>query len=73
MQVNHSGQIHARNNNTITKNTSFNIYCVTSLLVFSSFLDFTITGYVTQISGFLRNTEIKLADFFEVAYNFRTF
>ena len=68
--VNHSGQIQARNDDTITK-ILYLIYTVwhlaTPFLVFFSFLDSTISGHVTQISDFLRYRKIKVTDFSEVA------
>ena len=65
--VNHSGQIQAKNNDAIIK-ILYSIYTVwylaTQFLVFFSFLDWTISGHVTQISGFLRYRKIKVTDFF---------
>ena len=62
MWVNHSGQIQARNDDTITK-ILYLIYTVwhlaTPFLVFFSFLDSTMSGHVTQIStGFIRGCQI---------------
>ena len=69
MWVNHSGQIQARNDDTITK-ILYSIYTVwhlaTPFLVFFSFLDSTISGHVTQISDFLPYRKIKVTDFSEV-------
>ena len=69
-RVNHSGQIQARNDDTITK-ILYLIYTVwhlaTLFLVFFSFLDSTISGHVTQISDFVRYRKIKVTDFPEVA------
>ena len=69
-RVNHSGQIQARNDDTITK-ILYLIYTVwhlaTLFLVFFSFLDSTISGHVTQISDFVRYKKIKVTDFPEVA------
>ena len=70
-RVNHSGQIQARNDDTITK-ILYLIYTVwhlaTPFLVFFSFLDSTISGHVTQISDFLRYRKIKVTNYFsEVA------
>ena len=68
-RVNHSGQIQARNDDTITK-ILYLIYTVwhlaTLFLVFFSFLDSTISGHVTQISDFVRYRKIKVTDFLEV-------
>ena len=68
-RVNHSGQIQARNDDTITK-ILYLIYTVwhlaTPFLVFFSFLDSTISGHVTQISDFLPYRKIKVTDFSEV-------
>ena len=60
-----------KNNDTITK-ILYLIYTVrhlaTPFLVFSSFLvDSTISGHVTQISGFFRYRKVKVTDFSEVA------
>ena len=60
MRVNHYGQFYARNNDTI-KNTAFNIYCVEyslhpSFSFLSSFLDLTISGLVSYVTGKLRVT-----------------
>ena len=69
-RVNHSGQIQARNDDTITK-ILYLIYTVwhlaTPFLVFFSFLDSIISDHVTQISDFLRYRKIKVTDFSEVA------
>ena len=69
-RVNHSGQIQARNDDTITK-ILYLIYTVwhlaTLFLVFFSFLDSTISGHVTQMSDFVRYRKIKVTDFPEVA------
>ena len=69
-RVNHSGQIQARNDDTITK-ILYLIYTVwhlaTLFLVFFSFVDSTISGHVTQISDFVRYRKIKVTDFPEVA------
>ena len=68
-RVNHSGQIQARNDDTITK-ILYLIYTVWHLalfLVFFSFLDSTISGHVTQMSDFVRYRKIKVTDFPEVA------
>ena len=69
-RVNHSGQIQARNDDTMTK-ILYLIYTVwhlaTLFLVFFSFLDSTISGHVTQISDFVRYRKIKVTDFPEVA------
>ena len=69
-RVNHSGQIQARNDDTMTK-ILYLIYTVwhlaTLFLVFFSFLDSTISGHVTQISDFVRYKKIKVTDFPEVA------
>ena len=69
-RVYHSGQIQARNDDTITK-ILYLVYTVwhlaTLFLVFFSLLDSTISGHVTQISNFLRYIEIKVTDFPEVA------
>ena len=42
-------------------------HVATPFLVFSSFLDLTISGHVTQNSDVLRNKKIKLTDFSEAA------
>jgi len=42
-------------------------HLATSFLVFFSFLESTISGHVTQISGFLRYRKVKVTDFSEVA------
>ena len=59
-----------KNNDTITK-ILYLIYTVRHFaipfLIFSSFLDSTISGHVTQISGFVRYRKIKVTDFSEVA------
>ena len=69
-RVNHSGQIQARNDDTMTK-ILYLIYTVwhlaTLFLVFFSFLDSTISGHVTQMSDFVRYRKIKVTDFPEVA------
>ena len=69
-RVNHSGQIQARNDDTITK-ILYLIYTVwhlaTLFLVFFSFPDSTISGHVTQMSDFVRYRKIKVTDFPEVA------
>ena len=69
-RVNHSGQIQARNDDTITK-ILYLIYTVwhlaTLFLVLFSFLDSTISGHVTQMSDFVRYRKIKVTDFPEVA------
>ena len=69
-RVNHSGQIQARNDDTMTK-ILYLIYAewhlATPFSVFFSFLDSTISGHVTQIFDFLRYRKIKVTDFFEVA------
>ena len=69
-RVNHSGQIQARNDDTITK-ILYLIYTVwhlaTLFLVFFSFLGSTISGHVTQMSDFVRYRKIKVTDFPEVA------
>ena len=69
-RANHSGQIQARNDDTITK-ILYLIYTVwhlaTLFLVFFSFLDSTISGHVTQMSDFVRYRKIKVTDFPEVA------
>ena len=41
-------------------------HLATPFLVFSSFLDLTLTGHVTHKYGFLRNRKIKFTDIFEV-------
>ena len=65
-RVNHSGQIQARNDDTITK-ILYLIYTVwhlaTLFLVFFSFPDSTISGHVTQMSDFVRYRKIKVTDF----------
>ena len=69
-RVNHSGQIQARNDDTITKilYLIFTVWHLATLfLVFFSFLDSTISGHVTQISDFVRYKKIKVTDFPEVA------
>ena len=69
-RVNHSGQIQARNDDTITKilYLIFTVWHLATLfLVFFSFLDSTISGHVTQISDFVRYRKIKVTDFPEVA------
>ena len=69
-RVNHSGQIQARNDDTITKilYLIFTVWHLATLfLVFFSFLDSTISGHVTQISDFVRYKKIKITDFPEVA------
>ena len=59
-----------KNNDTITK-ILYLIYTVRHsaipFLIFSSFLDSTISGRVTQISAFVRYRKIKVTDFSEVA------
>ena len=69
-RVNHSGQIQARNDDTITK-ILYVIYTVwhlvTLFLVFSSFLGSTISGHVTQVSVFVRYRKINVTEFPEVA------
>ena len=69
-RVNHSGQIQARNDDTITK-ILYLIYTVwhlaTPFLVFFSCLDSTISGHVRQIFDFLHDRKIKVTDFSEVA------
>ena len=69
-RINHSGQIQARNDDTITKilYLIFTVWHLATLfLVFFSFLDSTISGHVTQISDFVRYKKIKVTDFPEVA------
>ena len=69
-RVNHSGQIQARNDDTITKilYLIFTVWHLATLfLVFFSFLDSTISGHVTQMSDFVRYRKIKVTDFPEVA------
>ena len=69
-RVNHSGQIQARNDDTITKilYLIFTVWHLATLfLVFLSFLDSTISGHVTQMSDFVRYRKIKVTDFPEVA------
>ena len=69
-RVNHSGQIQARNDDTITKilYLIFTVWHLATLfLVFFSFLDSTISGHVTQMSDFVRYRKIKVTDFSEVA------
>ena len=46
---------------------SHSFHLATPFLVFFSFLDSTISGHVTQISGFLRCRKIKVTDFSKVA------
>ena len=41
-------------------------HLATPFLVFSSFLDLTLTSHVTHKYGFLRNRKIKFTDLFEV-------
>ena len=68
MRVNHWGQNHARNHDRITKIMyliSTVWYLATPFLVFSSFLDLTLTSHVTHKYGFLRNRKIKFTDIFE--------
>ena len=70
MGVNHSGKIHWRNHDRITKimyliSTVWHV--ATPFLVFSSFLDLTLTDHVTHKYGFLRNRKIKFTNIFEVA------
>ena len=70
MGFNHSGQIHARNHERITRI----LYLISTLwhlpphfLVFSSFLDLTLTSHVTHKYVFLRKRKITFTDIFEVA------
>ena len=46
-------------------------HVATPFLVFSSFLDLTISGHVTQNSDVLRNKKIKLTDFAEAAKSWK--
>ena len=74
--VNYSGEIQARNDDTIIIIIIiiiiilYSIYTLwhlaTPFLVFFSFLDSTISGHVTQISDFLPYRKIKVTDFSEV-------
>ena len=41
-------------------------HLATPFLVFSSFLDLTLTSHVTHKYGFLRNRKIKFTDLYEV-------
>ena len=70
MGDNHSGQIQARNHYRITIimyiiSTVWNL--ATPFLVFSSFLELTLTGHVTQKYGFLSNKKIKFTNILEAA------
>ena len=69
MGDNHSGQIHARNHERITRilyliSTVWHL--PTHFLVFSSFLDLTLTSHLTHKYVFLRNRKITFTDIFEV-------
>ena len=65
MGVHHSGQIHGRIHDKITKITY--LLCGISQPHFQfSLVSLTLTGHVTHKYGFLRNSKIKFTDIFEV-------